>query len=429
MFHKLVHTLGSRLIMAIFNVLLLFITTRWMGAEVKGEISLLILNLGIVTLISGLFGGPALVYLVPRHALRQILILNYGWTLVASAAFTLFLVYGKLAISLEAWRFFRMALTEGLIAANLMIFLGAERVTWHNTLQVLKAAATVALLILFINYRSHSFVQFVNAYEISLVFTLLCSTVLLWRMKTRHEGAAGDMLKTLRESLKFGSLVQVGNFAQLLNYRLSYYFLELLISPPQLALIRIGVYSAAVQVSEALWQFVRSVSTVQYSVVSNLGDRAQGLQLSLRLARLNYAVTFIGVLFLFFIPASGYGRLFGPEFSEIRKHFIIMSPGIVAMAFSGAFSHFFAGVGDHRLNTLTSVSGLVLTFCLLYPSINYFSTVGAAAVSSVVYIFQASLQYYFLTRKDEVRLHRLILTREDLATFITGLKRLMGRGS
>lgn len=410
--------------MAFFNVVLLFITTRWMGAEVKGEISLLILNFGIATLICGMFGGPALVYLVPRHALRQVVILNYGWSLVATIGFTVFLSKTGLLQDIDGFRFFRMALLESLIAANLMILLGLEWLRWHNVLQASKTGIVAFLLLLFIGYDSNDFIDFINAYEISLIVVFIWSVALLQRAPQQVFAGQG-LKKTVLESLKYGSLVQIGNMAQLLNYRLSYYFLELLVSPPQLALIKIGIYSAAIQVSESLWQFARSVSTVQYSVVSNMKDRVEGLKLSLQLARLNYSVTIIGVLLLMMVPASGYGFLFGDEFKAIKIHFIILSPGIIALALSSAFSHFFAGVGDHRFNTITSIFGLILTICLSFPSINYFSTEGAAAVASLVYVAQAYLQFFFLKKKDKVRFSQLILKRGDLARLKTGIKGLL----
>ena len=76
----------------------------------------------------------------------------------------------------------------------------------------------------------------------------------------------------------------------------------------KMALIRIGIYSAALQVSESLWQFARSVSIVQYAKVSNLDDKEKGMRISMLLAKLNYAVTAVGIIVLLIIPEKREAR-------------------------------------------------------------------------------------------------------------------------
>lgn len=423
MLHKIIHTLGSRLIMAGLNLALLIVTTRWMGAEVKGEVSLLVLYLSVSVLVTGLFGGPALVYLVPRFSFRHILTQSYGWSVIGVGMLTIFLELSSLGSDIPMFRFFRMALLESLIAAHLMILLGRDRVSLHNVLQVAKLLLTVGILTYLIYQGNADFIQFVNAYELSLIITFLASIAVLYKSEGNNQTEmTSSWIDTLKAGWRYGAIMQLGNISQLLNYRLSYILLEFLISPPKLAMIRIGIYSAAIQISEALWQFSRSVSTVQYAAVSNLDDRSEALRISLRLARLNYFVTLLGTLTLLTVPLAVYNSILGEEFREVKLHFILLSPGIIALAFSSAINHFFAGVGDVLYNTKTSVYGLALTLLLAYPSIVYFETRGAALATSVVYVFQAVLQFYFLARTDGVKASQLMVTKKDINDFISRLK-------
>jgi O-antigen/teichoic acid export membrane protein len=185
-----------------------------------------------------------------------------------------------------------------------------------------------------------------------------------------------------------------------------------------LALVRIGIYSASLQVAEALWQFAKSISTVQYSKVSNTSDRAEAIDISLKLGKLNYFVTGIGIIFLLIIPASVYGSLFGAEFGEIKEHFMILAPGIFALSLSNALSHYFAGVGQHRFNTQSSVFGLVLTIFIGYFLILQMGTLGAAVAASVVYVSQTLYQLVMLIRTTDVRYKDLILGKEDFKAII-----------
>src|SRR5690606_33036864 len=110
-----------------------------------------------------------------------------------------------------------------------------------------------------------------------------------------------------------------------------------------------------------LWQFARSVSTVQYARVSNATDNHASLAISIRLGKLNYLVTTLGIGILLLIPNGLYGDLFGIEFMEIKSHLYFLSIGIIALSLSNAFSHYFAGIGKHSINTFSSIFGLILT--------------------------------------------------------------------
>jgi O-antigen/teichoic acid export membrane protein len=410
---KIIHTLGSRAITMLLNLVMLFITTRWMGAQIKGEIGLLVLDLSVAAIFSALFGGPALVYLAPRFKKSILVFINYSWSLLTAVLVTVVFFYTDLPLSLSPWLFLLMAVLECLNAANLMFLLGREKIKEHNWGQIIKALTTVFILVV-LNYQGElSFYSFAIAYTSSLLLTFLITSLWLVGVKD-EEQSSGSFLIVAQQAFKHGAMIQVGSIAQLFNYRLSYYVIELVISPVNIALIRIGIFHTAIQIAEALWQFARSISTVQYATVSNLDNRAQGLEISLKLAKLNYVVTSIGILVLWCLPAEFYAWLFGAEFSEVKNHILWLSPGIFMLAISNAFSHFFAGVGDNRFNTYSSIFGLALTLLIVYPSVTYLGTIGAAITASVTYSLQTVYQYWFLKKSDNIDLKMLIANKDDL---------------
>lgn len=396
-----------------------------MGAEVKGMISLLVLNLSIATMISGFIGGPAIVYLTPRNSIPKLFIANFIWSLISAGIVTALLFWSELMSTLEPLRFFRMAFAECLIVTNLMLLLGKERITAHNLIQIFKTLFTVALLGVFLYIFESDFALFVDAYETSLVFTLIISTILI--LPYLNDDKTSTLMNTIKASFSYGSIVQVGNLAQLLNYRISYYVLELIISPPQVALIRIGIFSAALQIAEALWQFTRSVNTVQYASLSNISDRVKGLEISFKLVRLNYSVTGLGILILILIPSSLYGYVLGSEFGEIKNHLFCLAPGIFALAFGGGINHFFAGMGQHRFNTYSSMLGLIISVALVYPFVSALGTYGAAITSSIVYTFQAGIQCVFLIKTDRIQFHRFLIKKSDIRELARSLRSFWNR--
>lgn len=64
--------------------------------------------------------------------------------------------------------------------------------------------------------------------------------------------------------LTYGFAIQIANFAQLLNYRLSYYIIEFCSGRKAL-----GVFDLGTKLSEAVWILPKSMATVQYARISN----------------------------------------------------------------------------------------------------------------------------------------------------------------
>src|SRR5688572_7305813 len=147
MFNKIIHTLGSRAIMAVFNMLMLLITTRWMGPEVKGQVSLLVLNLTIGALVAGFVGGPALVYLTPRKPIRYLLIINHLWSFISAIPFVCLTAWLGILDSFSVLYFFPLMILESMVGTHILTLLGSNRVREHNIMALTKVALVPLTLI------------------------------------------------------------------------------------------------------------------------------------------------------------------------------------------------------------------------------------------------------------------------------------------
>lgn len=422
MIKSITHTLGTKVITVLLQLALLFITTKLMGAEIKGQIGLLVLNLTLISLIAGVIGGPALVFLTPRYRIRNLLLIGYAWSALVAPAGAGLLAWSGSAGFPGFGPFLLLALTESILAVHAPILLGAQRVAAHNYALLIKPLVTVVILAVLQWQRGNlAFEDFLWAYFAGLVVALIFSAIKLARLPAKDVPSL-SWGSTIRASLRYGFPVQIGNVAQLLNYRLSLYLLEIF-TAPGLALMRIGIYSAVLQVSESLLQFARSVAVVQYSEVSNIDDRQEGLRLSVQLIKLNYAVTLVGSVALLLLPNRAYIAFLGPDFFEIKAHLYWLAPGMVALSVSSGISHYFSGVGLHRLNTVASAVGLVFTAAIGIPLIAFFGSYGAAATASAVYIAIAVFQFGQLKRRNDIALRDLRITSSDIA----GFRRLLGR--
>lgn len=427
MLRKILFTVGSRLLMAIANLALLLITTQIMGAEVKGQISLFVLNISVLIMVSGVFSGPSLVYLTPRQKSGSLLLLAYVWSIASTVGLTGIIHYYQMDAG-ESWsHFLIIGLLECWLASHLMMLLGKEDIKSHNLLQVVKPSLTVILLLLILRFTKVSDLSsFLFAYGISSLVTYIGSVYFLIKR------TAGFQMTSIRqvisESWRHGLWIQLGNLAQLLNYRVSYYFLEILTVPDTLALVRIGVYSAAIQIAESLWLLAKSVATVQYARVSNISNRIEARSLSLRLIKFNYASTVLGCVILAIIPQQLYESLLGEEFGEVRILSLLLIPGIISLSVSNGISHFFAGVGDNRYNAQASFLGLISSVGIGYIAVSYFSMWGAAAATSLTYVLQTTYQIALMLRKDSLKISDFIVNERDLLEFKKRVKDIRKSG-
>ena len=413
MFRSILQTLSAKLIIALLQVGLLFITTRLMGATLKGEISLIILNLSIIAILGGTFGGPALGYLVPRFKLKNLLVINYIWSTITALVVTGIFMFLPSLEDVHLLFFLVLAVTEGIFSTNTIMLVGGRQLGRFNMAALCKTFLTVIILVgwYFAGYELTT-AAFMWAYLAGLVCGLLIAAF-GFRHITSTLPQSASWREAVQAGFKYGLVVQICNLAQMLNYRLSFLLLELFVAAP-FSLVRIGIYSAVLQVGESVLQFSRSVSIVQYAEVSNLSSEEAGLRISLVLAKLNYVVTTVGMVVLILIPTDYYTAFLGNDFIEVREHLYYLSIGVISLSISGALSHYFSGIGLHRINMKTALLGLVLTIVLGVPGIYYFGTIGAAAVATVVYLFQTIYQFQQLKQKMDVQWSALLITHSDV---------------
>jgi len=160
----------------------------------------------------------------------------------------------------------------------------------------------------------------------------------------------------LREMVGLGFWIQLANLAQLLTYRLNYYFIEGFVGRKSL-----GIYELGTRLSEAVWIFPKSICLVQYARISNCHEEQYTKQLTLGLLKIVFVFSMAAVLVLWALPAEFIAWVFGPEFSESKSVICSLLPGIVSLSCMSVLAHHFAGYGKYWINAVGSVIGLVIT--------------------------------------------------------------------
>jgi hypothetical protein len=82
MFRKILGNFGVRLISAIVNLMIAVVVSQYLGASGKGEQSLILTMIAIVTIFDNMVGGASIVYLTNKLRIRELFVASYIWTLL-----------------------------------------------------------------------------------------------------------------------------------------------------------------------------------------------------------------------------------------------------------------------------------------------------------------------------------------------------------
>lgn len=419
MFNKIFFTFSTRFLAAILNFLIVVITAKYLGAENRGIISLIVLGITINLMVNNLIGGSALVYLVPRGSVFKLFVPSYIWAIVSSFVLTLVLRYFKLIpLDFSAHIFF-LSLLQSLGSVNLTIFLGQEKIKLYNSISLLQTLLLFfSILGMFFILSNKSVSAYVYSLYIAFGFSFVASLTFI--LKELEITTLSDFKKTISDILKQSFFIQLANVIQILNYRLSYFILA-----SQAGASVLGVYSTGVSVAESVWLIGKSIAMVQYARIANSNDINYSRALTIKLSKLSFLFTLAVVVPLVFLPSQFFRFVFGNEFGAIREVLIYLSVGVVSIGVSTIYVHYFSGIGKNYINTIASSAGFLLTllFCLLL--IPKYGLIGAAAGTSLSYLVTSVYLFIMFIKETGLKYSMLLLSREDFTSFKGELKELI----
>jgi O-antigen/teichoic acid export membrane protein len=417
MISKIIGTVGSRVLNAFLSLGIILITSRQMGAEAVGTISLIILGITIIQMVNNFVGGSALIYLIPRFDVYKLFVPSYVWAFFTAIVCSLILKVFHLIPSEYFWHVMFLSLIQSLSSVNLTILLGKEKIKTYNIISSLQIVLLFILLFILVYcFGRNEISSYVVALYFSYTFGFVAGMIAALRLFQFTN--LKNFKEVIRNILKFGTYVQLANIIQLFNYRLSYYFIENFIGRAAL-----GVYSVGVQLSEGMWLAGKSLAIVQYSKISNISDREYSKKITLVFGKISVLVTFVLLLIILLIPANLFSQIFGKDFSDLPIVILSLSAGIVLLSLSFSFSHYFSGIGKHYHNSISSCIGFVFTAVLGYILIPKYKLAGAGITTSISYFFILVYQMIFFVKISGTKLKELLISIHDIRMFHSELKK------
>lgn len=410
MFSKILNTISSKFLIALSNLITIVIITKLFEKEGRGEVALFVANMTLIIHFTSIVGGSAIAYLAPKSNRSSLIIPSYLWSILMTVLGGFLLFYLNKISTNQLIPILAITILNSFNNVNLMLLLGKEKVHRHNYLALFQP------IILLFGLGSTFFLYEKNMelyYQIlflSMAITFILSFISVLQLRNNNKPKA-----SLKEVFNFGIKAQGANIAQFLNYRLCYYYIG--------SNAELGIYANAISLAEGLWIFSRSLATVQYSKAINTESQEENATISLSFVKLSFLGTLAGVLLLVVIPSDFYTLLFDKDFASLPKLFILMSPGIIAIALAGNLSAYFGGIGKFEHSLYSSVIGLVATIVGCYTLVANQSIQGACLTTSISYSLLTLYLVVVFFRTNKFQLRRILITKSDLSYFkLTFLK-------
>ncbi len=420
MVKKIFSTFASNIFIGGLNLLIAILVSQILGADGKGEQSIIITTIAMILLACNIVGGTSLVYLVPRYDNKKIIILSYLWSFLVCALVYLIMLLipyfnNEFILHISILTFF-----NSLISVNSMIVLGKEKIDAKNIISIVQTFSILfSLFFLFFIIKKSDIYTYIFSLYFSYIVTFLVSSYYLIKYIKINKVIEDIKESFFRCVFRLGFYNQLSHITQMVSLRLSYYLLLLYWIKDS-----VGIYSGAVALVESVWLISKSIATVQYARIANSDNTRYKQQITIKLLRSTLFFSVILLLIMSLLPSAFYQFLFGKEFSDVNKLIILLSPGVFMYNIFLILGHYFSGNGKYNINTIASFLGFIVTiiFCLiLIPTQDYY---GAAIAAVMSYLITSLYVIIVFLKETKYRFVDLFPNKEDVKEYFNFIKNI-----
>lgn len=409
MIKKIIATLFTKGFVSIINLAILLISSKQMGSDVRGQVSLLILNIAIIQVINEIYTGYALVYFIPKFSLKKLYVTGFIWTIACTilCALTMMLLFFWFDVGIkEHW--IHIVLLSFIIilhSFHMVILLAKEKIRQYNFLNFLQPSLLlVALLVVLFYFKLKTADSYIIALYISFCIAILFSSIQIFNVFKHEVHQERDFKPT--HIIKNGFYNQLANLSHMLSNRYNFYLLG--------NTILVGIYSSSSSLIESVWIISGSVSPIILTHIANSKDVANSARLTLVLAKICFMLSLCCVIVLYFIPRDFFVFLLGEDFIHVKTVMLYLSPGILFISFSTIISHYFAGLGKQKILLMANSCGLFVTLCTSHYFVSRYQLLGACYSTVISYFVAATVLLIVFIKENKFSIFDLLNFKKDL---------------
>jgi len=420
MFGKILHTFGINVFSAVINLVVAVLLSQYLGPAGKGNQSLIITTISFILIFSNVVGGATLVYLVPRHESRLLLIPAYCWTLVMSILSYFILLFSGLIDKSYVLHVCILAIMYSVTSIHSNLLIGQQRIKLTNYLSLTQSITLIlSLSISFFLLKQISIATYIAALYISIGINLVAGSFYIRKSFSGQKPLRmTEFIIVIQQMFKFGFYNQIAHITQMTSFRISFYIIE-----QYKGLASVGVYSNGLSIAEGIWLVAKSMSLVQYSMVANSNDRESSARFTLLLIKAGIAISILLLIPLVLMPEQFYTYIFGRGFSGVKPVIISLIPGVLIYNISILLGHYFSGTGRYYMNAGISGIGMIVSLILYFILIPRMDIYGAGFATSLSYTFTSILFMIYFSREIKPGHFYILPTIADVKILMSHIRK------
>jgi O-antigen/teichoic acid export membrane protein len=378
---------------------------RWMGPTGRGEIAAAMLwpSILVYTSSMGMFSATTFfstqLDVRVESVLGNSLFFSFAQSIgaVLLGFFTLpWLLSSQSGMVLNVSRLYLLVIPLSLVTINCTSLLqGRMQIGVTNWLRLIVPTGYLVGVI-FLKYSG--FLTLLNIIILHLLLNIIAlgaGVFIMWRLRTIRE--LGCDVGLAKKMLKYGLKVQVGEVSQTANVRLDQALMAAWLPPAQLGFYVVAVSAAGIP--NILSSTVRFIITPAISNTEAARDKHALLIVAFRkywILSLLIGIA-IGAILPFTIPL-----VFGVNFIAATLPALILLVGAIAVGAKDVLTGGSQGLGNPWLSSRIDLITFCITGVLLFLLLPRFGIIGAALITTSVYLVQLVLIVINLNRSHNI---------------------------
>ena len=389
--NNIVQTIAGKSVILLLNFVVVVLSTRLWGTEGRGAIALFIANLTLIISVSNIFTASSVSYFLSKYGLSKLILQAYLW--VFAIAVVLGIVLHIYDHTTPSTLLFILAVLVGFTTFHSAVFIGDQRIGYYNFITVIQPVIQISAMLLFYYWIEKSFFAYYYGMIASYAFVFVICRLLTG--KTYGKISYNLDKSTIKDVFLFGWQIELSNFLQFFNYRLSFYFLNYFLGAAS-----VGVFSVGIAISEAIWIVSRSIALVQYSNVIKQGDTNDSRNETKITVKYSFFISLICLIIVLCLPKQVFSFVFGEGFEGVKQVILLLSPGILAIAISNVYGNYFSAIGKAKILIMKSAIGVIFTVGLSIWLIPILHVPGACIVNASSYLVSSIILFWFFFRRN-----------------------------
>jgi O-antigen/teichoic acid export membrane protein len=399
----LVSTFLVRFILAINTFGVFILSSRYLGADGRGTISLFVANVTVVQLFSEIIFGSGYIYFIHQYNKKDII--TYGFILSTLAGL---IIPGILYIThLHPENLiFDLIINSILFAWVNWIGLhlrAHKHFKFYNTFYLFLSIFQISL-IWFMMHDLASVENYILGLQIHLSISFIIGLFFLFSLP--KEGVQSTNSPIHWFSLIKKSIVsQYSNWLFFLNTRISFYIIYTLLKSNE----QLGIYSAASVLTEAIWIIPIALATPLYPIISAETDKNKIIHMTNEYAYSSFWLSLFACGILLLTPEFVFEHILGKDFKGLHTFIMILASGTLILSYAKIYWNYFQGMGLFHINSKATIISLALSILLFLPFIQILGVYGVALMSCTSYILYSGLLLYYYQKETLTKWKSLLI--------------------